>query len=585
MMESLLSRLPDENGVPYSTEKLKNITSTDEATGEHYLDSGDRRTVDQFQARELFMKSAKPKFLQGNKEELMTAELGKHVVLFMDLHPATSPLEHFSERVYGSEMTRLYQQYGFLKDIFEKEEANEHSLAKRRKIKGRLKQWKDNENYHRDSQSIKFLLEMLSVHYQQKPLLIIDNYDAALLQAHFSEESDKTISQLKIFIKGMIKAAMACAQVIMAGRTQLSGLPIKSRSTSGFKVHTRLKYDEYTKYFGIKEKNFVAICGEMGVYQTYVQAARDWLDGYTVRRTARAGSSTSTQSSSKLLRLYNPKHVLLFLHNFKHYCGSPAKESIDVESTEEMAEKLFSIEEEMHGDTGALSPLHMIFKHLVTIGDIFDISKGDAMPLHTVLSDVQMSNLCRFMRAGRPKIDTENYTIFVSYLVHLGVLDACEKECTNSGRDTPALFDVTVPNNNQKRYLQNMVHKYYLNIFKPGYREGSTNVAEAINELRNRCLKATSRLNGQTPVKTTQAELQDQISEAAEALRKEVENFVKCFTYESLKNVPSDSPWANESSLESNERSFHGLLDSAFFSLDTFRHVGSEVSVPDVERP
>uniref|UniRef100_A0A915E650 Uncharacterized protein n=1 Tax=Ditylenchus dipsaci TaxID=166011 RepID=A0A915E650_9BILA len=85
----------------------------------------------------------------------------------------------------------------------------------------------------------------------------------------------------------MIKAAMTFAQVIMAGRTQLSGLSIKSRSKPGFEVHTRLKYDEYTKYFGIKEKNFVAICREMGVYQTYVQAARDWLNGYTVRRTAR----------------------------------------------------------------------------------------------------------------------------------------------------------------------------------------------------------------------------------------------------------------------------------------------------------
>uniref|UniRef100_A0A915E296 Uncharacterized protein n=1 Tax=Ditylenchus dipsaci TaxID=166011 RepID=A0A915E296_9BILA len=225
--------------------------------------------------------------------------------------------------------------------------------------------------------------------------------------------------------------------------------------------------------------------------------------------------------------------------------------SIAVKSIEEMAEKLFSIEEEqIHGDTGALSPLHMIFKQLVTIGDIFDISKGDAMPLHTVL-----------------------------------ILDACEKEGTNSGRDAPTLFDVAVPNNNQKKYLQNMVHKYYLNIFKPGYREGSTNVAEAINELRKSCLRAMSTLSGQAPVKITQDELQDQISGAAEALRKKVENFVKCFTYESLKNVPRNSPWGDESSFESNEKSFHGLLDSAFFSLDTFRHVGSEVSVPDVERP
>uniref|UniRef100_A0A915E291 Uncharacterized protein n=1 Tax=Ditylenchus dipsaci TaxID=166011 RepID=A0A915E291_9BILA len=96
MMESLLSILPDENGDPYSTEKLNTIISTDDSTGKHYLRSGVRRTVDQLQARELFVKSAKPKFLQGNKEERMKANLGKHVVLFMDLHPGSSPLENFA---------------------------------------------------------------------------------------------------------------------------------------------------------------------------------------------------------------------------------------------------------------------------------------------------------------------------------------------------------------------------------------------------------------------------------------------------------------------------------------------------------
>lgn len=172
--------------------------------------------------------------------------------------------------------------------------------------------------------SLQFLSEMLFSHYDKKKVwILIDEYDAVLNAAfqdpHFSESDlNSTISLFKLLYETALK------KNDFIERSIVTGIQFIAKASAGSGLNNLEKIDittpQYAPYYGLSQKEFEQFCAHFGVPKKYLEATKQWYDGYTVRIYDQKNNQVTDEIDNK----YNIWSIISYLKdadfkNFKSY--------------------------------------------------------------------------------------------------------------------------------------------------------------------------------------------------------------------------------------------------------------------------
>ena len=142
--------------------------------------------------------------------------------------------------------------------------------------------------------SIKFLSDCLELHYDEKVVILIDEYDVPITKAYFSGYYDVMVSTIRSFFHATLKTNNSLNFAVITGCLRVS----KESIFTGFnnpKIVTIIS-DAYGEYFGFTEDEVkeAFLFYELGAK---INQARHWYNGYLFGKT----------------NVYNPWSILNFL--------------------------------------------------------------------------------------------------------------------------------------------------------------------------------------------------------------------------------------------------------------------------------
>ncbi len=146
--------------------------------------------------------------------------------------------------------------------------------------------------------SIKQLSEYLYRHYNQKVVILIDEYDTPI-QAGFNKFYDEVISFMRNLLSGALKDNTALYKGVITGILRISKESIFS-GLNNVTVHTVLN-DEFADKFGFTETETMQILQDFNVTTDY-ELVKKWYNGYKIGR---------------LTDIYNPWSILNYAISYK----------------------------------------------------------------------------------------------------------------------------------------------------------------------------------------------------------------------------------------------------------------------------
>ena len=195
-----------------------------------------------------------------------TSHFGKYPVLFMSLKDIES--RNWEDCFEGLKLkiSSLFKEH---KEVVESLDEDDKDLY-RQIITCRA-------NKATFEQSIGKLSSWLDKYYNQKVILLIDEYDAPINDGYnhgFGEE-------VVIFMKNMFSYAMktneSLGKAVITGLTKIAGKSLFSK-LNHFTSYNVLK-KEYSEYFGFVEEEVIDALNKCGVLHS-MQEIRDWYNGY-----------------------------------------------------------------------------------------------------------------------------------------------------------------------------------------------------------------------------------------------------------------------------------------------------------------
>ena len=142
--------------------------------------------------------------------------------------------------------------------------------------------------------SLKFLSRILEQHYCEKPLILIDEYDAPI-QAGFDHNFyDKIVEFMRILLSSVLKTNPSLYKGILTGITRVSKESIFS-GLNNIRVNTIFDTD-FSEYFGLTQDEVDDLLKFYGISDKREEVA-EWYDGYKFGNT----------------EIYNPWSVLYYL--------------------------------------------------------------------------------------------------------------------------------------------------------------------------------------------------------------------------------------------------------------------------------
>lgn len=125
--------------------------------------------------------------------------------------------------------------------------------------------------------SLKTLSRLLSKHYKQKVILLIDEYDVPLDKAFQAGYYDEMVSLIRSMLGNALKTNESLYFAVLSGCLRISKESIFT-GLNNLKVHTisDVRYDEY---FGFTGKEVDEILTFYGL-SSYKDVVREWYDGY-----------------------------------------------------------------------------------------------------------------------------------------------------------------------------------------------------------------------------------------------------------------------------------------------------------------
>ncbi|HEY4534189.1 MAG TPA: AAA family ATPase, partial [Fusobacterium sp.] len=149
-----------------------------------------------------------------------------------------------------------------------------------------------------DSNSIKDLSEYLSKYYQQKVIILIDEYDTPIVSAYEHGYYEEAISFFRTFYSAALKYNEYLQRGVMTGILRVAKEGIFS-GLNNLAVYSILD-EKYSSYFGLTEKE-VQEALEYYELEYNIQEVKEWYDGYLFGNT----------------EMYNPWSIINYISNQK----------------------------------------------------------------------------------------------------------------------------------------------------------------------------------------------------------------------------------------------------------------------------
>lgn len=216
----------------------------------------------------------------------MIEEQGKYPVIFLTLKEIKGNSFEMMSIQIKTLISDLFNQYEYLR-----ENLNERDIE----IFDNLWKRKD-EDY---SNSLKFLINCLSKYYQQKVILLIDEYDTPLLTAHEFGYYNEALQFFKTFYGGALKSNVNLQMGVLTGIIRVAQAGIFS-DLNNFTTDSILNTKRYEEYFGLLENEVEKALKYYNV-EYNLEDVKEWYNGYTF------GS----------VQIYNPWSILNYLENKK----------------------------------------------------------------------------------------------------------------------------------------------------------------------------------------------------------------------------------------------------------------------------
>jgi len=141
---------------------------------------------------------------------------------------------------------------------------------------------------------IRLLCDCLWTAYDQKVIILIDEYDVPLENAHFNGFYDRMTGLIRSVFESALKTNPSMEFAVLTGCLRVSKESIFT-GLNNLKVNS-IRTDEYSEYFGFTEAEVRKLTEDYDISETFPQI-KEWYDGYRFGRT----------------EIYNPWSVLNFI--------------------------------------------------------------------------------------------------------------------------------------------------------------------------------------------------------------------------------------------------------------------------------
>lgn len=210
---------------------------------------------------------------------------GKYPVIFITLKDVKEPNFKLCLENIRSIMASVYRQHRLALESKELAEDDREYVQIIFKEKATRIQLQD---------SIKRLLELLTKHYKQRPVLLIDEYDTPLQEAYLSGYYEELIKFFRNFLSKPLKDYNLLNRAIMTGILRVSKESLFS-GLSNVETYSILD-DHYAQYFGFTEIEVNELLTKAKMLENLGQA-KEWYNGYIF------GGTT----------IYNPWSIIKFI--------------------------------------------------------------------------------------------------------------------------------------------------------------------------------------------------------------------------------------------------------------------------------
>ena len=146
--------------------------------------------------------------------------------------------------------------------------------------------------------SMAFLSKLLSEHYGENTIILLDEYDTLLNEAWIHGFYDEAIAFLRVFMNETFKNNLFLKKGIITGIFRVAKESIFS-DMNNLKVSTLLS-ENYKEYFGFTEKEVLGLLEEFGM-QDRAHDVASWYNGYRF-------------GMDKPVVIYNPWSIVMFFN-------------------------------------------------------------------------------------------------------------------------------------------------------------------------------------------------------------------------------------------------------------------------------
>ena len=214
-----------------------------------------------------------------------TSEMNKYPVISVTLKCIDNPNYELAFKMLRNELMREFRRHSYL--------LNSDKIDKTQKalLSGILDASADNFTY---TSSLQFLSECLQLHYDEKVIILIDEYDVPIERAYFNGYYNEMITVIRTLFHSALKTNKALNFAVITGCLRVS----KESIFTGFNNPNIISIisDAYGEYFGFTEEEV------MRAFQFYhlegnIDEAKAWYNGYIFGNT----------------NVYNPWSILQYL--------------------------------------------------------------------------------------------------------------------------------------------------------------------------------------------------------------------------------------------------------------------------------
>ncbi|HQS93352.1 MAG TPA: AAA family ATPase [Alphaproteobacteria bacterium] len=223
--------------------------------------------------------------LKISQEDAYYNQQGQHPVVYLSFKDVKEDnFESAYQKIYRI-VVRLYQNFSYLQEST--------SLSETQKLfydcvlKGEASQVELEE-------SLQILTEYLFLHHRQKPLVLIDEYDAPIHAGYLNGFYDKMIGFFRSFFSAGLKDNKHLYKAVLTGILRVSRESLFS-GLNHLMIYSVLD-SEFSTYFGFTEFEVKDLLCQAGMQDKFPDV-KDWYNGYHIGETT----------------LYNPWSIINFI--------------------------------------------------------------------------------------------------------------------------------------------------------------------------------------------------------------------------------------------------------------------------------